>query len=199
MGVRMSTNHDLDRMKNSEKVREVNKKLDVFIGDKVRRQRIALGMTQDKLASFLGVTFQQVQKYEKGVNRISASMLYNIATVLNVKLQWFVEGFDRACSGAVHDSAEQAAFKIDMAANTKESQNLLKMYYGISDVNVRKKVVSLVKAFSGSIENEKERKDSVRESNSDDDDDDNTNDGKWQEEKNKAKEFRRIFRKKRSQ
>ena len=189
----MSINHDFDRIKNSEKIKEINKKLDAFMGEKVKQQRIALGMTQDKLASFLGVTFQQVQKYEKGVNRISASMLYSIATVLNVKLQWFVEGFEKSYSGAVHDSSEQAAFRIDNS-NSKESQTLLKIYYSISDANVRKKVVDLVKAFSGSLENEKEHRSSEKIASGERD----ASEGRWQEQKNKAKEFRKRFGRKNS-
>ena len=73
---------------NTDKVRKFNKSLDAFIGEKVKQCRIALGMSQDKLGSYLGITFQQVQKYEKGINRISASMLYTIATVLNVEIQY---------------------------------------------------------------------------------------------------------------
>lgn len=187
----MSIDSCFDRVRNSEKVKEINRRLDNFIGEKVRKQRIALGMTQDKLASFLGVTFQQVQKYEKGVNRISASMLYNIATVLNVKMQWFVEGFEnRGGSCTVQDSGE-IVYNVDIA-DTKESQALLRTYYGINDVKVRKKVLDLVKTFSDSTATAKDLESEemlVTDENS------QAQRGKWHEQKQKAKEFRRKFRK----
>ena len=78
---------------NTEKIKKNNKNLDAFIGEKLKRRRLFLGMSQDKLASHLGITFQQIQKYEKGVNRISASMLYTMANILSVDLQYFVDGY----------------------------------------------------------------------------------------------------------
>lgn len=65
---------------------------DVYVGFRVRQRRRGLGMTQDALAEFLGLTFQQVQKYERGANRISASKLQTIASALNVPVAFFFEG-----------------------------------------------------------------------------------------------------------
>ena len=69
--------------------------LDPFIGKRVKLRRSEMGMSQAKLGEKLGLSFQQVQKYEKGVNRISASMLYTIATVLNVEIDYFIDGFNK--------------------------------------------------------------------------------------------------------
>lgn len=134
---------------NTDKVRKFNKSLDAFIGEKVKQCRIALGMSQDKLGSYLGITFQQVQKYEKGINRISASMLYTIATVLNVEIQYFIEGFNNNNHTNSLKEESSPIYEVDMR-NKKESLDLLKAYYSISDLSVRKKVLELVKAFSHS-------------------------------------------------
>lgn len=134
---------------NTEKVRKFNKNLDAFIGERVKQRRSALGMSQDKLGSYLGITFQQVQKYEKGVNRISASMLYTIATVLNTDVQYFIEGFNDENSNSLNES-NSPVYEVNMQ-NQKESLDLLKAYYAIPDPAVRKKVIELVKAFSHSL------------------------------------------------
>ncbi|MBR1735128.1 MAG: helix-turn-helix transcriptional regulator [Alphaproteobacteria bacterium] len=141
---------------NTEKVKKVRKSLDAFIGDKVKYRRTFMGMSQEKLGSFLGITFQQVQKYEKGVNRISASMLYTIASVLNTDFQWFVDGFGHSDdpSFALNDSSS-----IIYNAKThskKEMSELIKAYYTISDPVVRKKVIELVKSFSNSMKKKNE-------------------------------------------
>ena len=127
---------------NTDKVRKFNKSLDAFIGEKVKQCRIALGMSQDKLGSYLGITFQQVQKYEKGINRISASML-------NVEIQYFIEGFNNNNHTNSLKEESSPIYEVDMR-NKKESLDLLKAYYSISDLSVRKKVLELVKAFSHS-------------------------------------------------
>lgn len=134
---------------NTDKVRKFNKSLDAFIGEKVKQRRIYLGMSQDKLGSYLGITFQQVQKYEKGVNRISASMLYTIAAVLSVEINYFTEGFNNDDHTNSLKEESSLVYEVDMR-NKKESLDLLKAYYAISDLSIRKKVLELVKAFSHS-------------------------------------------------
>lgn len=135
---------------NTDKVKRFNKSLDAFIGERVKARRLDLGMSQDKLGTCLGITFQQVQKYEKGVNRISASMLYTIATVLGVKVNYFINGFnnddDRANS---LKESSSPVYAVD-TRNKRESLDLLKAYYAIPDLSVRKKVLALVKTFSHS-------------------------------------------------
>jgi transcriptional regulator with XRE-family HTH domain len=68
--------------------------VDRHIGEKVRQRRLEIGMSQEKLAELLGVTFQQVQKYEKGVNRIAASRLYDMTKALDVSVGYFFEGLE---------------------------------------------------------------------------------------------------------
>ena len=77
---------------NGVKTKNINKDLDIYIGNRVKLRRTMLGISQDRLGTSLGITFQQIQKYEKGVNRISASTLYSIANILGVDFSYFIEG-----------------------------------------------------------------------------------------------------------
>ncbi len=117
---------------NLTKVKVSHKDLDVHIGQKVKFRRSMLGISQDKLGSYLGVTFQQVQKYEKGTNRISASMLYNIANMLNVDMKYFVDDF--YINKVLHDGSVPT-YDVDFSKKkeTKETVDLLKAYYKITD------------------------------------------------------------------
>ena len=82
--------------------------VDRVIGQKVRDRRILLGLSQEKLADGLGITFQQVQKYERGSNRISAGRLYAIAQALEVDIAWFFEGLDQPHAGVAGDLDDRA-------------------------------------------------------------------------------------------
>lgn len=132
---------------NSAKVKVPHKDLDVYIGQKVKFRRSMLGVSQDKLGSCLGITFQQIQKYEKGTNRVSASMLYNIASILNVDIAYFVEGFDERKT--LHDD-NTPAYDVDFSKRkeSKETADLLKSYYKIVDPTMRKKIFDIVKTFA---------------------------------------------------
>lgn len=132
---------------NLTKVKVSHKDLDVHIGQKVKFRRSMLGISQDKLGSYLGVTFQQIQKYEKGTNRVSASMLYNIANILNVDMQYFVDEFN--INKALHDgSVPTYDAEFSKKKETKETVDLLKAYYKITDPTIRKKVLEIVKTFA---------------------------------------------------
>lgn len=125
--------------------RKTNKDFDKFIGEKIRQRRIILGMSMKELASYIGVGYQQVQKYEKGVNRISATTLYLIATALNVKIQRFVEGFGDSSDHTDSLHEELPATNIQ---EEKKIRDLLATYYGIPDPCVRKKLLELIKTIS---------------------------------------------------
>jgi transcriptional regulator with XRE-family HTH domain len=122
-----------------------NKNLDVYIGRRVKLRRTALGMSQEKLGSHLGVTFQQIQKYEKGINRISASTLFHISCLLNVDMLYFVSGFDNNTlrNNQLNDNGF-AVYDTD-ASSSKETSNLLRAFYKISSPAARKKVIELIK------------------------------------------------------
>lgn len=111
-------------------------------------RRMLVGMSQEKLGESLGLTFQQVQKYEKGANRIGASRLYQIARVLGVPVEFFYDGIqvegDVEASGLA--DPEPANFDLDMLS-TSEGIQLNSAFFAIRDPKVRKKVLELVKAL----------------------------------------------------
>lgn len=119
--------------------------IDRKLGQRVRTRRLEIGMSQERLAELLGVTFQQVQKYEKGVNRIAASRLYDIATSLEMPVARFYEGVSSARVGGV---AETARSYIDDALATPEGAQLMQLFASIKSPKVRRRVLELVKALT---------------------------------------------------
>jgi len=119
--------------------------IDKKLGQRVRTRRLEIGMSQEKLAELLGVTFQQVQKYEKGVNRIAASRLHDIAASLDVPIAKFFEGLGgRAAAGVAETSRDY----IDDALATPEGSELMSLFASIKSRKVRRQVVELVKALT---------------------------------------------------
>jgi len=124
--------------------------IDVHVGGRVRLRRMLVGLSQEKLGEQLGLTFQQVQKYEKGSNRISASRLYEIAQILGVPVQFFFEdihtvGADAAPGFAENGSAD--SFVMDFLS-TSEGLQLNKAFASIGDPAVRRKLVELAKTIA---------------------------------------------------
>ncbi|MGD9814392.1 MAG: helix-turn-helix domain-containing protein [Hyphomonadaceae bacterium] len=121
------------------------KAVDKKIGQRVRSRRLEINMSQERLADMLGVTFQQVQKYEKGVNRIAASRLHDIAAALDMPVSRFFEGLSGGRSGGVAESAREFA---DDVLSTPEGAQLIALFASIKSVKVRRRVVELVKALT---------------------------------------------------
>lgn len=113
--------------------------IDRHIGSRVRARRIMLGMSQEKLAEALGLTFQQVQKYEKGVNRIGASRLLQMAGILDVSIEFFFEGAPGLPSGAPTGDSIMAEF-----LTSPDSDRLVRGFVRLKDDEARKKVADLV-------------------------------------------------------
>ena len=113
--------------------------VDRHIGSRVRARRIMLGMSQEKLADALGLTFQQVQKYEKGVNRIGASRLLHIAGILDVSIEFFFEGLPGLRAGGFSDDSLVAEF-----LTRSESDRLVRGFLKLKDDEARRKVADLV-------------------------------------------------------
>ncbi|MDR1362069.1 MAG: helix-turn-helix domain-containing protein [Holosporaceae bacterium] len=130
------------------KSKRAPKDLDVYIGNKIKVRRSMLSISQERLGNFLGLTFQQVQKYEKGTNRVSASTLYLIASILDVNISYFTEGFEEN-NHLLHDD-DNTSYRFDITYS-KESTDLLKVYYKVEDPAVRRKIMELIKTFSTSI------------------------------------------------
>jgi transcriptional regulator with XRE-family HTH domain len=119
--------------------------IDRRLGQRVRTRRLEIGMSQEKLAETLGVTFQQVQKYEKGVNRIAASRLFDISGALDMPVARFFDGITPSRGGAV---AEEATGYIQDALATPEGMQLMSLFASIKSPRVRRRVVELVRALS---------------------------------------------------
>jgi len=119
--------------------------VDKHVGGRVRMRRILVGMSQEKLGEALDLTFQQVQKYEKGTNRIGASRLQQIAQVLGVPVTFFFEGApqDRGPLEAGFAEPPQADFSFDLLS-TPDGIQLAKAFMSIDDPKVRRRVVDLV-------------------------------------------------------
>jgi transcriptional regulator with XRE-family HTH domain len=118
--------------------------VDRKLGQRVRTRRLEIGMSQERLAELLGVTFQQVQKYEKGVNRIAASRLYDISSALDMPVARFFEGL----AGRAHGMAESSQDYIDDALATPEGTQLMALFASIKSPKVRRRVLELVKALT---------------------------------------------------
>jgi transcriptional regulator with XRE-family HTH domain len=118
--------------------------IDKHVGSRVRMRRMMLGMSQTKLGDALGITFQQVQKYEKGTNRIGASRLQHIAHILQVPVPFFFEGSPHVPSGP---SPKGRSLPPDQFADfmaTRDGLTLAKSFMRISSVQVRRRIVALV-------------------------------------------------------
>lgn len=121
--------------------------IDVHVGSRIRLQRTLKGMSQTTLAEGLGITFQQVQKYEKGTNRVGSSRLQAIANILGVPVAWFFE--DGPVSALTSQGPEPGAGReITEFLNSVEGLSLNRAFVAIQDDKVRRKVVDLVKTLA---------------------------------------------------
>lgn len=116
--------------------------IDVYVGKRIRLRRTLLGVTQETIAKALGITFQQVQKYERGVNRLGASRLYETARALSVEVAYFYEGLEAPTVGVFSPAKDTEK------TDSREMLELARSYYGISKETVRKRVFELVKALA---------------------------------------------------
>ncbi len=118
--------------------------IDIQVGNRVRIRRMLIGMSQERLGDLLGLTFQQVQKYEKGVNRIGAGRLFEVARILNVPVDFFYEGLNAITEGGLGDGAPPVMEFISSGEGLQLSLAFMK----IKDAKVRKRVLDLVKSLA---------------------------------------------------
>ena len=129
--------------------------IDVHVGSRIRLRRTLLGMSQERLGEALGLTFQQVQKYERGVNRVGASRLFDLSRVLDVPISFFFDDMpDSLASVYGGQSARRAAGFAesqdgfaDDTLNRRETLELVRAYYRITDPAIRKRVFELIKSM----------------------------------------------------
>jgi transcriptional regulator with XRE-family HTH domain len=123
--------------------------VDVHVGLQVRLRRKELKISQEKLAETLGLTFQQVQKYERGANRISASKLYEIARTLRVPMAWFFEGLSDPAEGRGDgDAAPEAASFAHEFLLTQEGIDLANLFPKVQPRRIRRRLVELVRSLA---------------------------------------------------
>jgi transcriptional regulator with XRE-family HTH domain len=126
--------------------------IDKHVGSRVRMRRMMVGMSQEKLGDALGLTFQQVQKYEKGTNRIGASRLQQISSILQVPVAFFFEGAPQASNDdniqVNLDGAPSPAYVSDFLA-TSDGLALTKSFMRIKDAKLRRRIVDLVEQIVG--------------------------------------------------
>lgn len=137
--------------------------IDVHVGNRIRLRRTLLGLSQEKLASLLGLTFQQVQKYERGINRVGASRLWDIGKVLDVPITFFFEDMDKETAGqsprmfSLPDPQPQSEENFSLGETDpmqrKETIELIKAYYKISNRKAAKHMFDLIIAMSKSTYN----------------------------------------------
>ncbi len=123
--------------------------MDVHVGGRVRLRRMVVGMSQDALGKALGLTFQQIQKYEKGANRIGAGRLKQLSEILEVPVQFFFEDFEGEIGAIGFAEAPVSDADPFMALlHSQEGVQLCRYYSEIEDPKVRKRVLELVRSIS---------------------------------------------------
>ncbi len=132
--------------------------IDVHVGHRLRQRRMLVGMSQEKLGDSVGLTFQQIQKYERGTNRMGASRIFRFAQILSVPVSYFYETMDTAIindhpSQAGFAESRQSALTDDEAPGEdllqrRETLDLVRAFYKITDTKQRRKILELIKAIA---------------------------------------------------
>lgn len=129
--------------------------VDIHVGSKIRQRRTMLGVSQEKLADSLQLTFQQIQKYETGRNRVSASRLFQISEILDTEVAHFFDGYKKCANENTYGLAESSQSSYNApkdVMNEKETLELLKTYYAIEDAKLRKSFVKTMKQVAKTSE-----------------------------------------------
>src|SRR5271167_2801845 len=120
--------------------------VDVQVGNRVRIRRMLIGMSQERLGGLLNLTFQQVQKYEKGVNRIGAGRLFDASRILGVPINYFYEGASNQLAGGVAES--ESSPPVMEFVSSGEGLQLSLAFMKIKDLKLRKRLLDLVKSMA---------------------------------------------------
>jgi transcriptional regulator with XRE-family HTH domain len=122
--------------------------VDKYVGSRVRMRRIMLGMSQEKLGEALGLTFQQIQKYEKGTNRVGASRIQQISEILQVPVSFLFEGGPTAIAGAEGSGEGTSPTYVSDFLATSEGLALTRAFTRITDAKLRRSIVDLVEKIA---------------------------------------------------
>jgi transcriptional regulator with XRE-family HTH domain len=120
--------------------------IDVYVGKRLRMRRLMLDMSQETLADALGLTFQQVQKYEKGANRVGASRLQKLSEILQVQVGFFFEGLSNDKTNGAQ--SQSLAYLADFAASS-DGLALVRSFSKINDAKLRRSIIELVEQMAG--------------------------------------------------
>ncbi len=128
--------------------------IDKQVSQRLKTRRAISGLSQEKLAESIGLTFQQIQKYESGANRISASRLYQFAKIFKVPVDYFFTNIDESSLSklnSVHGFSDndQEGFEGQNVDTSRETMEVIKAYYAIKDTPVRKSLLALMRSLSG--------------------------------------------------
>ena len=118
--------------------------VDIYVGHRLRQRRTLLGISQGKLADAFGVSFQQVQKYERGTNRISASRLHLLTKILDVPVGYFFEGLPNHLEN--REELENVEIGTPDRMTSRETLELVRAYYRITDPDIRRRLADLIRA-----------------------------------------------------
>lgn len=121
--------------------------IDVHVGSRLRLRRLMLGLSQTQLANRVGLTFQQIQKYERGGNRIGASRLYELAESLDVPVSYFFDDMAEATARAGGATGSRSGRRVEPAVIDAPESRILSAYYRIGDPSVQKSLFGLMRAF----------------------------------------------------
>lgn len=119
--------------------------IDVYVGSRIRLRRNLLGVSQERLGEQLGITFQQVQKYEKGTNRVGASRLQAIAETLDAPVSFF---FENVADDHLVESFAESSVNPLLTASSDEGVQLIRAFTNIKDPKVRRQIIDLTKTLS---------------------------------------------------
>lgn len=138
--------------KEKRKTKGTPDSVDVHVGQRLRVRRSLLGLSQEKLAEAIGLTFQQIQKYERGMNRISAGRLFQFSRILEVPVAYFFENLGEAAANqsrapGLADNDQDEFVSEDLMQN-KETLDLIRLYYAIEDIKLRKDIFKFIKSMS---------------------------------------------------
>ncbi len=124
--------------------------VDIHVGKRLRLRRTILGLSQEAIGNAIGVTFQQIQKYERGVNRMGSSRLFDFAKFLAVPVSYFFEEIEKDTphKGVIGGVAEEVVSFEHEKMSSRETLEMMRAYYRITDPHVRKRVFDLIKSIA---------------------------------------------------
>ncbi|NCO03127.1 MAG: helix-turn-helix transcriptional regulator [Alphaproteobacteria bacterium] len=148
-------------MSNTMRTKGKANPIDEHVGKRLRQKRDLVGLSQERLAESVGVTFQQIQKYENGLNRISASRLYEFAQILKVPVSFFFDTIEKAKNeNALQGMSDNAQAPFEgpntepEALDSKEAKELMRYYFSLNDPELRKNLLKFVKSMADNLKDQ---------------------------------------------